>query len=653
MSDASDPQRTPQPGTPSETPQEEGAIGRNLPGWQGLAFAGVAIAFSVFQLYTAFFGTLPHMQQRAIHGMFGAVLAIAFFAGRRADRDRGLPIYDWLLLAAAVVPTAYVVVNWDDMMTRRLFPDPIEYWLTGALLVAFFEACRRTLGWSLIVLAVIALFYSYFGPAMPGRWSHSGFTMEMMVSRLFMFDSGLWGLLPGLSATVISTFILFGLFVMGTGGGRAFMDAALCIAGRTTGGAAKVSTVGSSLMGTISGSGMANAAATGSLTIPMMKGLGYRPAFAVGVEATASTGGQLMPPIMGAGAFVMAEIVGIPYATIALAALLPAILFYLGNFLVIHLAARKEGIAPVPHDRIPRARKVFTPMFFLQLVLPVAVIIYLLVEGRSIQYAGSRAILVTLGVFFLLNWEHGLLEKCRIFVDILRRAGVSLAQMAVLAFVAQIVVSFIAATGVGVKFTQMMVAVGGADLLLVLVMGMLACIILGMGMPTTAAYVLSASLAAPALTALDVPRLDAHMFAFYFAILATITPPVCTAIYAAAAIAGIRWTRAVKDTLRLGWVAFTIPFMFVYNPELLFRGEPLDIAVTFAFKAIGVVALAAATISWWSVGLSLVQRVLAFAGAFLLITAELWLNLAGLGAVAAALVLNLRAARAAAQAGPA
>ncbi len=288
-----------------------------------------------------------------------------------------------------------------------------------------------------------------------------------------------------------------------------------------------------------------------------------------------------------------------------------------------------------------RARNVFTPMFFLQLALPVAVIIYLLVEGRSIQYAGSRAILVTLGVFFLLNWEHGLWEKIKIFIDILRRAGVSLAQMAVLAFVAQIVVSFIAATGVGVKFTQMMVAVGGADLFFVLVMGM----------PTTAAYVLSASLAAPALTALDVPRLDAHMFAFYFAIVATITPPVCTAIYAAAAIAGIRWTRAVKDTLRLGWVAFTIPFMFAYNPELLFRGEPLDIAVTFAFKAIGVVALAAATISWWSVGLSAVQRVLAFAGAFLLITAELALNFAGLAAVALALVLNLRAARAAAQAG--
>lgn len=456
-------------------------------------------------------------------------------------------------------------------------------------------------------------------------------------------------MLPGLSATVISIFILFGLIMMGTGGGRAFMDAALVIAGRQVGGAAKVATVGSSLMGTISGSGMANAAATGSLTIPMMKNLGYRRPFAVGVEATASTGGQLMPPIMGAGAFVMAEIVGIPYLTIVVAAVIPAILFYLGNFWVIHYSARKEGIAPVPADRIPSARATFTMLFFLQLVMPIGLMIGYLISGYSIAYAGSQAILTSVFVFFVFNREHGLREKILIFIEILRKAGIALAMMAVLAFAAQIIVSMISATGVGVKFTDMMVSFGGQSQLMVLIMAMLACIILGMGMPTTAAYVLAASLAAPALIALDVPPLHAHLFAFYFAILATITPPVCTAIYAAAAIAEIPWTKAIVDTMKLGWVAFTIPFMFIYSPQLLMVGTPVEIVTVSLIKAVGVLALATATINYFSTRLTIVQRIMTFGGAALLIATDWRINVAGLLLTGVALALNVRASRMAPQ----
>ncbi len=627
---------------------EEGRTDRTLMGWQGWLFAGVAVAFSCFHLYTAFFGSLPHMQQRATHGLFGVVLAIAFFSLRTGTaRVRAtLPWYDWGLILCAILPMGYVLLYWQDMFRARLFPEPYHLLLTVMAVGVFLEACRRVLGWSLVILAGLALAYAMLGHLIPGTWGHAGFSPERMASRLFMADSGLWGMLPGLSATVISIFILFGLIVMGTGGGQAFMNAALVLAGRQVGGAAKVATVGSSLMGTISGSGMANAAATGSLTIPMMRRLGYRREFAVGVEATASTGGQLMPPIMGAGAFVMAEIVGIPYLTIVVAAIIPAILFYLGNFWVIHLSARKEGIAPVPADQIPSARATFTIMFFLQLILPIGLMIYFLLSGYSIAYAGSQAVLATLIVFFFINWEHSLKEKCLIFVEILRKAGISLAMMAVLAFVAQITVSMISATGIGVKFTDMMVSFGGQSLFLVLVMAMLACIILGMGMPTTAAYVLSASLAAPALIALDVPPLHAHLFAFYFAILATITPPVCTAIYAAAAIAEIRWTRAVVDTMKLGWVAFTIPFMFVYSPQLLMEGTAVEIIVVGVVKAVGVLALATATINYFATGLTLTQRLMAFAGAFLLITPGWETNIVGLILTLLAMTLNLRAYRA-------
>ncbi|MBK5926565.1 TRAP transporter permease [Rhodobaculum claviforme] len=646
--------RTPRPGADriasvDTSIDEEGRTDRTLMGWQGWLFAGVAVAFSCFHLYTAFFGSLPHMQQRATHGLFGVVLAIAFFSlGPGSARTRAtLPWYDWGLIVCAILPMGYVLLNWQDMFRARLFPEPHHLVLTVMAVGVFLEACRRVLGWSLVILAGLALAYAMLGHLIPGTWGHAGFSPERMASRLFMADSGLWGMLPGLSATVISIFILFGLIVMGTGGGQAFMNAALVLAGRQVGGAAKVATVGSSLMGTISGSGMANAAATGSLTIPMMRRLGYRREFAVGVEATASTGGQLMPPIMGAGAFVMAEIVGIPYLTIVVAAIIPAILFYLGNFWVIHLSARKEGIAPVPAAQIPSARATFTIMFVLQLILPIGLMIWLLLSGYSIAYAGSQAVLATLIVFFFINREHSLKAKCLIFLEILRKAGVSLAMMAVLAFVAQITVSMISATGIGVKFTDMMVSFGGQSLFLVLVMAMLACIILGMGMPTTAAYVLSASLAAPALIALDVPPLHAHLFAFYFAILATITPPVCTAIYAAAAIAEIRWTRAVGDTMKLGWVAFTIPFMFVYSPQLLMEGAPLEIAMVATVKAIGVLALATATINHFACALSVAQRVMAFGGALLLITPGWETNIAGLVLTGLAMVLNLRAHRAA------
>ncbi|TVP96997.1 MAG: TRAP transporter large permease subunit, partial [Roseinatronobacter sp.] len=304
---------------------EEGRTDRTLMGWQGWLFAGVAVAFSCFHLYTAFFGSLPHMQQRATHGLFGVVLALAFFSLRTGTaRVRAtLPWYDWGLILCAILPMGYVLLFWQDMFRARLFPEPYHLLLTVMAVGVFLEACRRVLGWSLVILAGLALAYAMLGHLIPGTWGHAGFSPERMASRLFMADSGLWGMLPGLSATVISIFILFGLIVMGTGGGQAFMNAALVLAGRQVGGAAKVATVGSSLMGTISGSGMANAAATGSLTIPMMRRLGYRREFAVGVEATASTGGQLMPPIMGAGAFVMAEIVGIPYLTIVVAAIIP------------------------------------------------------------------------------------------------------------------------------------------------------------------------------------------------------------------------------------------------------------------------------------------------------------------------------------------
>ncbi len=601
-----------------------------------------AIGFTLFQLYTAFFGLLPHMAQRSIFiglGLFIMLGRQQFKA--KASPDKKIPIFDIILMIVVLVATLYVTFNYQELIFRRLHPTSLEYVLAISLLLIGFDVARRSIGWPLIILAVFFLIYGFFGEYFPGVWSHSGIGLQLFVGRMYLGDAGYWGMLASISTRIIAIFYIFGLVVVGVGGGESFIKIGLRLAGKYRGGAAKVATVGSSLMGMISGSGMANAAATGSLTIPMMKRLKYKPEFAAGVEAVSSTGGQIMPPIMGAGAFMMTEITGIPYLTIAVAAIIPALLFYFGDMLVIDLRARKDNILPVPSNEIPKWGDAFNLEALLQLIIPVGIIVFFLLQGSSIQFSGTVALGWVLAIFIVVNRKFKIKDKFYVLLDIFEKAGYALAGLAALAFVAQIVVSMITITGGGPKFSQLIVSIGGQNLLLVLFLAMGACIILGMGMATTAAYVMSASLVAPALVNLGVPMLTAHMFVFYFAILSTITPPVCTGIYAASTVADIEWTKAVPDSIKLGLVGFIVPFMIIYNPALLLEGSAFHIIMIVLIKMVGISALAFTTIGYIRNKLNIFYRGAFLIGAVLTVSAILYVSLIGVAFTVAVFLIYL------------
>lgn len=630
-------------GEEAEEGELEDKQNRNLQGWHGKLIKYAAIVFTLFQIYTAFFGMLPHMQQRSIFVGLGVFLILATKSVKEPkERERKIPWYDLILMGLILIITFYVALNYIELLDRRLFPENYEYVFAILVLVIGLEASRRSLGKALPILAGFFIIYTFFGQWFPGVWSHAGISLHWFVSRMYLTDGGYWGMLPGISTRIIAVFYIFGVVVVGIGGGRQFMKIALRLAGQFKGGAAKVASIGSTLMGMINGSGMANAAATGSLTIPMMKSLGYKAPFAAGVEAAASTGGQIMPPVMGAGAFLMAELTGIPYLRIIITAIIPALLFYMGNFYVIHFTAVKEEIKPVPKDKIPSWRSSFNLPAFTQLILPVVIIVWMLLRGRSVQYAGSWGLAFLLGGFALANWRHTVIEKAKILFEAFEDAGYSLATLASLALTAQIIVSLITASGVGPKFTELMVAIGGENLFIVLILGMIACIILGMGMPTTAAYVMGASLVAPALTRLGLPDLSSHMFVFYFAIISTITPPVCTGIYAAAIVAKIDWEKAVPDALRLGLVGFIVPFMFVYTDALLAQAALSIIIIEFIFKAIGVFALGAVTVGHMRTKLKIYEAMILLPGAILLAAPGWITNFSGLALAIIGFILNSR-----------
>lgn len=615
----------------SAIPKEEKNIKiRQLEGIYKQIIKYAAIGFTLFQLYTAFFGLLPHMAQRSIFIGLGLFIMLGRQQFRaKSTSENKIPVYDIILMIIVLIATLYVTFNYQELIFRRLHPTPLEYVLAISLLLIGFDVARRSIGWPLIILAVFFLIYGFFGEMFPGTWSHSGIGLQLFVGRMYLGDAGYWGMLASISTRIIAIFYIFGLVVVGVGGGESFIKIGLRLAGRFRGGAAKVATIGSSLMGMISGSGMANAAATGSLTIPMMKRLKYKPEFAAGVEAVSSTGGQIMPPIMGAGAFMMTEITGIPYLTIAVAAIIPALLFYFGDMLVIDLRSRKDNIAPVPSNEIPKWVEAFNLEALLQLIIPVGIIVFFLLSGSSIQFSGTVALGWVLAIFLVVNRKFKIKEKLYTLLDIFEKSGYALAGLAALAFVAQIVVSMITITGGGPKFSQLIVSIGGQDLMLVLFLAMGACIILGMGMATTAAYVMSASLVAPALVNLGVPMLTAHMFVFYFAILSTITPPVCTGIYAASTVADIEWTKAVPDSIKLGLVGFIVPFMIVYNPALLLEGSVLHIIMIVLIKMVGIAALAFTTIGYIRNKLNIYYRGAFLVGAILTVSAILYISLIG------------------------
>ena len=583
---------------------------REVKGIWNIIINVICIAFAVFQLYTATFGVLDAHLQRAIHLAFGFLLIFLLYPGRKSWSRSSMNPLDVLLAIVGAASALYIVVNYQELVLRAGMNNETDFvvGVIGTLMV--FEAARRVVGWPMITVALFFMIYAFAGPYIPGIMAHRGVQVQELFDHLFFTTEGIFGTPMGVSSTFIYLFILFGSYLEATGLGKFFIDLANAIAGWAAGGPAKVAVLSSGLMGTVSGSSVGNVAGTGAFTIPMMKKLGYRPAFAGAVEAAASTGGQLMPPVMGAAAFLMAEFVGVPYFDVVKAAVIPALLYYIGVWLGVHYEAKKYGLKGTPREELPK----FGPLFMEKghLALPLAVIVYLLVSGYTPMRAALAAIVLSIVCACLRKSTRiGFREIVQGLID----GSKGVLGVLIACATAGIIIGVVTKTVVGLKVATALLDLSGGQLLPAMFFTMVTSLILGMGVPTTANYVITSTIAAPALVQMNVPVLAAHMFAFYFGIVADVTPPVALAAYAGAGIAGANPMRCGVIAAKLAIAAFIVPYIFVLAPELLMiHATPLTITLSALTAIVGMWGVSVAMIGFCQNLLNLPQRVLFLAG---------------------------------------
>lgn len=573
---------------------EDSRGGRTLTGWQSEFVYVCSIFFVAFQIYAAIFGNLSTLIQRAVHMAFALVIIYATTGMKKKKASKSIAVTDWILMLLGVITMAAVVVKYDYIMSKPIFwAVPMLVLGLFALLVCI-EACRRTLGLVFPILIAIFMAYAFFGAYFPGDLWHKGCSFEKVFSMIYLGTSGMFGSTVGLSAGTIAIFTIFGCLLLFSGAGDTFFKLSLWIAGRFTGGAAKVAVVASGLFGMINGSAASNVATTGILTIPLMKKSGYAPEFSAGAAAVGAVGGQIMPPIMGTGAFVMAEFLGLPYRTVALLAIAPAVIFYLGLFLGVHLESKKNHITT--GVAIPDKKEFMHLGKMVNLLFPIVILIVMFMAGFSTNRSGIYAILATILLPVFTEIIPGKM-KIREFLKQLGRgcqsAAATMASIAVLVTCADVVCGLISMTGISVKLSNFIIALSGNSALLALILAAIVVIILGMGLPTTAAYVLGAAVMASALIGMGIGTVEAHFFIFFYSILGNITPPVCAAVLIGSGIADSNWVKTAKHAIMLGIAAYILPFSWVNNPEILFQsGTIAESVIAIGSAVLSVVLLA-------------------------------------------------------------
>lgn len=597
----------------------------------------VSLALTFFQLYTAGISMFTAWIQRDVHLVLILILVFLIFPLRRGGGlDRATRL-DWLLILLALASGGYVIIYYQDIVNRLGVPTTADLVFGGIMILLVLEATRRATGWVLVVIAGTFLIYNFIGPYIPGMLGHKGYSLSRVISQMYLTTEGIFGVPLGVSANYIFLFIFLTAMLEKLGMGEFLLKLAMALMGRFSGGPAKTAVLASGLMGTISGSAVANVVGTGTFTIPLMIKNGYRPHFAGAVEACASSGGQLMPPIMGAAAFIIAEFLAVPYISVVVAALIPAFLYYLSVLFSVHFEAGRLGLTGLPRGQLPNLWKVLREGG--HFLIPLAVLIYFL---AVLQYtpirAGFYAIIAMFVVSFFrretwLNWRR--------FQEGAVAAARNTISVALACAAAGLVIGSINLTGVGLKISAIIISLAGGTLWLALLMTAAVALIMGMGLPTTAAYIVTGTMAAPALAKMGILPLAAHLFVFYFAIISAITPPVALAAYAAAGIARDNPMRIGFTACRIGLAAFIVPFMFAYHPTLLARGEFLDVIWTTASASIGVLALAAGTIGYLARPASKIQRVFLLAGSLLCIYPGLFTDLIGIGLIGLGLALNV------------
>ncbi|MBO0601456.1 TRAP transporter permease [Sporosarcina sp. E16_3] len=603
-----------------------------------IVFFGL-LAFSIFQLYTAIGTPFTAYIQRSIHlGFALSLIFILFPAKKKIKGERNkVPFYDMILALLAIGVGLYWPLFIGDLVLRVGRVSTLDMVVGVIAILLTMEAARRAVGMPITIISAVFLVYAFFGPHFPGFLAHRGQDLKSVVQLMFFTTDGILGTPISVSSTFIFVFLLFGAFLVKTGVGAYFNDLAVVLAGRLVGGPAKVAIFSSALQGTISGSSVANVVGSGSYTIPMMKKLGYKKEFAGGVEAAASTGGQIMPPIMGAAAFLMVEFIGgVTYWQIAKAAAIPALLYFTGVWIMTHFEAKRVGLKGMTEDQIPDRKKTLKKIY---LLLPIIGIIVFLLIGIPTMKAALLGIVLTIIVSsFDKSTRLGFKDMIEALVDGARTAlGVAAATAC-----AGIIVGVVVKTGLGLSLATGLISAAGGNVFLTLFFTMIAAIVLGMGSPTTANYVITSTIAAPAiitLLMLDNPgatvpivvAVSAHLFVFYFGIIADITPPVALAAFAAAGISGGDPIKTGVTSAKLAIAAFIIPYMFVFNPAMLMMGAPVTEIIWVVFTAIiGMIAIGAGMIGFWYRKCNWIERLFALATGMLLIFPETITDIVGL-----------------------
>lgn len=618
--------------------------------------AAVAIFYSIFHLFITF-NPLPELIQRSAHVAIGLVLVFLLYPARQSSSRQSIPWLDWLLALASLATFLYIWKEYQAIMTTRGgIPNTLDIVFAILAVVLVVEGARRVMGWMLPILGLIFLSYPFFSHYdwVPDRLLTRPYSISDIFGQMYLKTEGLYSSAIGASVTFIFLFILFGAFLAKSGMGKLFNDLAMALAGHKQGGPAKVAVISSGFMGSINGTAVANVVGTGSFTIPLMKKIGYHKNFAGAVEASASVGGQILPPVMGASAFIMAETTGVSYGTIALAATLPALLYYLGVMAQVHFRAGRDNLKGVPKADLPRVKDVLKERG--HLLIPIVALVFFLFQSIPVSYAAVYTIALTVVVAsFRKSTRMGFKDILDALAD---GAKQSLSVMTACALVG-IIIGVVSLTSFGSVMTSSIMSVGAGSLFLTLFFTMIASMILGMGLPSIPAYIITATMAAPALANFDIPTLVAHMFVFYFGLFANITPPVALAAFAGAGIAGGDPMRTGFQALKLSLAGFIVPFLFVYNPAMLMI-DTANVAVNareFAFPAwttivsivftsiVGILALGAAVEGYFKIGMNWFWRVFLGVGALCLIIPETITDIVGMVMVVIAISVNILQAK--------
>jgi len=595
--------------------EQEISSQRKLKNKEELIVKIIAISFSIMGLWTNSFGLISAMRQSGLFVGFLLLLIFLLYPATKKSQMTKIPIIDWIFAILGASGGLYTYFFTDAFAKRALEPNNWDYFFGIITILLILEASRRAVGKWITIVCSFFLIYSLFGPYFPGIFAHRGFSLERVIIRMYLVDEGVYGIICRIATTYIFLFILFAAFLKESGVADFFNKLALSLAGGTIGGPAKVAVIASAITGTISGSGVANVATTGSFTIPLMKKTGYKPYFAGAVEAAASSGGLLMPPIMGTAAFVMAQFLGISYVTIIKVGVIPAILYYVAIFSAVHLEAIKLGLKGLPKDKLPNLKEIILKKG--HLILPLFILLYFLLSGKSPLYSALMALIFTV---LLSQIRRETRMGIRDILNALNYGGRNILGVGTACVVCGIIVGVIAMTGVGQAIGYNIVLLSQNILFLVLFFTMITSIFLSMGLPATACYIIVASVCAPALMQIGILPIVAHFFVFYFGCLSNLTPPVCLASFTAAAIARANPSKVAWTGLRLVFASFIIPYVFVYSPQLLLQNvEPIAFVLVLGSTFLAVISFSIADRGYLFNYLGVWDRILFLSASMLLI----------------------------------